>query len=124
MINLSVDLIRTEHSYDIVSAVKETTRDKRSHLSGLLQSHKELTKVAIQSHKDALQSHEAVLHSHKEVEEKKRNEVKQKHVQTTLVSTFTKHRLLPCLFKLHCVSHVTYSFVFRLQIDRAIVAEQ
>ena len=92
MINVSVDLIRTEHSYDIASAVKEAKRDERSYYSGLLQSHNESTKEAMQSHKDALQeamqshkddleSHEAVLHSNKEVEEKKRYEVKQRHVQ-------------------------------------------
>ena len=135
VINVSVDLIRTEHSYDIASAVKEVKRDERSHYSGLLQSHNESTKEAMQSHKHALQeamqshkddlkSHEAVLNSNKEVEEKKRYEVKQKHVQSTVVSTFNKHSFLPCLFKLHCVSHVTYSFVLQLQIDRAIVAER
>ena len=115
--------------------MKEAKRDERIHYSGLLQSRKESTKEAMQSHKDALQeamqshedalqSYEAVLHSSKEVEEKKRYEVKQKHVQSTLVSTFNKHSLLPCLFKLHCVLHVTYSFVFQLQIDRTIVAER
>ena len=89
-----------------------------------MQSHKDTLQEAMQSHKDTLQSHEAVLHSSKEVEEKKRYEVKQKHVQSRVVSTFNKHSLLPCLFKLYCVSHVTYSFVLQLQIDRAIIAER
>ncbi len=81
--NLSLDLIQAEHSYNIGSAVKEAKINERSHFSGLLQSHKELTKVAVQSHKDDLQSHEAVLHSYKEEEGK--------HLQSRMVSAYTKH---------------------------------
>ena len=65
VINVSVDLLRIEHSYHIVSAVNEAKRDERRHYSGLLQSHKESIKEVIQFHKDVLQCHEAVFLSHK-----------------------------------------------------------